>query len=32
VYWDGCKDTLDIYINMYDFGELYVPVGLKARE
>lgn len=32
IYWDGCKDTLDIYINMYDFGELYVPVGLKARE
>lgn len=31
VYWDGAKDTLAIYINMYDKGDLKVPVGLSAR-
>lgn len=28
----GSKDTLDIYINMYDTGDLKIPVGLKAME
>jgi len=28
----GSKDTLDIYINMYDTGDLKIPVGLKAKE
>lgn len=31
IYWDGSKDTLDIYINMYDKGDLKIPMGLKAR-
>ena len=31
VYWKGCTDTLSIYINMYDEGNLEVPVGLKAQ-
>lgn len=28
----GSKDTLDIYINMYDKGDLKIPFGLKAKE
>lgn len=28
----GSKDTLDIYINMYDTGDLKIPYGLKAKE
>lgn len=28
----GSKDTLDIYINMYDTGDLKIPVGLKAKD
>lgn len=31
VYWNGCKDTLNIYINMYDEGNLEIPVGLTAQ-
>ena len=32
VSWSGAKDTLDIYVNMYDEGDLLVPVGLKAKK
>lgn len=32
VYWRGSKDTLSIYINMYDKGDLEVPVGLTAKK
>ncbi len=32
VFWEGGKDTLDIYINMYDKGDLKIPVGLTARK
>lgn len=32
VYWEGSKDTLDIYINMYDEGDLKIPVGLNGRK
>lgn len=32
VFWAGAKDTLDIYINMYDLGDLKVPVGLTAKK
>ncbi|MFD3002544.1 hypothetical protein ACFS7Z_19385 [Pontibacter toksunensis] len=32
VSWSGASDTLDIYINMYDKGDLKVPVGLTARK
>jgi len=31
VYWKGCKDTLNIYINMYDKGDLLIPVGLTGK-
>lgn len=31
ITWTGSKDTLDIFINMYDKGDLYIPVGLNAR-
>lgn len=32
VFWTGGKDTLDIYINMYDEGDLFIPVGLNAKK
>jgi len=31
VYWTGSKDTLNIYINIYDKGDLLIPVGFTAR-
>lgn len=31
VYWEGTKDTLDLYLNMYDEGNLYIPIGFNAR-
>lgn len=32
ITWLGATDTLDIYINMYDKGDIKIPVGLTARE
>lgn len=32
VWWKDSKDTLNIYINMYDKGDLYIPVGFTARK
>jgi hypothetical protein len=32
VFWDGGKDTVNIYINMYDKGDLKIPVGFTARK
>jgi hypothetical protein len=32
VFWTGARDTLDIYINMYDEGDLFIPVGLNAKK
>lgn len=32
VTWQGASDTVSIYINMYDEGNLFVPVGLTARK
>ena len=32
VSWDGNKDTLDIFINMYDKGGLKIPVGFTAKQ
>jgi hypothetical protein len=32
IYWTGGKDTLDIYINMYDQGDLMIPTGLTAKQ
>ncbi|MDX2360284.1 MAG: 2-dehydro-3-deoxyphosphooctonate aldolase [Crocinitomicaceae bacterium] len=31
VYWGG-DDTVSIYINMYDFGDLSAPVGFTINE
>lgn len=31
VFWAGSKDTLSIYINMYDEGDLLIPVGFTAK-
>ena len=31
VYWEGSKDTLSIYINMYDEGTLFIPHGLTSK-
>jgi hypothetical protein len=31
VTWDGSKDTVDIFINMYDKGDLLIPVGFTAK-
>lgn len=30
--WTGSSDTLNIYLNMYDKGDLMVPVGLTAKK
>jgi hypothetical protein len=32
ITWVGTRDTLDIFINMYDRGDLKIPVGLTAKE
>ncbi|WP_420572719.1 2-dehydro-3-deoxyphosphooctonate aldolase [Kordia sp.] len=31
VTWEGSKDTVSIYINMYDSSKLKAPVGFKLR-
>lgn len=31
VWYKGSKDTVSIYINMYDKGDLFIPIGFKAR-
>lgn len=31
VTWAGSADTLNIYINLYDYGDLKIPVGMTAR-
>lgn len=31
VTWQGAKDTVSIYINMYDYGELKAPVGFTIK-
>ena len=32
VTWEGSKDTVSIYINMYDAGELKAPKGMSIRK
>ena len=32
ITWNGSSDTIDIYINMYDKGDLFIPVGLTAKK
>lgn len=31
VTWEGSKDTVYIYINMYDYGVLKAPVGFTIK-
>ena len=31
VSWEGSKDTVSIYINMYDYGQLKAPVGFTIK-
>jgi len=31
VTWEGAQDTVSIYINMYDYGELKAPVGFTIK-
>lgn len=31
VYWEG-SDTLSVFINIYDEGNLFVPVGFKSKQ
>ncbi|MEQ8363694.1 MAG: hypothetical protein RH948_12550 [Cyclobacteriaceae bacterium] len=32
VSWVGSQDTLNIYINMYDKGDLKIPLGLTGKK
>lgn len=32
VTWEGSKDTVSIYINMYDPGELKAPIGFGIKD
>lgn len=32
VTWEGSKDTISIYINLYDSGKLKVPVGFTLKK
>lgn len=32
VSWIGSKDTVSIYINMYDYGELKAPSGFTIKD
>jgi len=31
VYWEGGQDTMTLYLNMYDNGDLKIPVNFKAK-
>ncbi|PWG04611.1 2-dehydro-3-deoxyphosphooctonate aldolase [Polaribacter aquimarinus] len=31
IFWKGSKDTLSLYINMYDFEKLKIPVGFTSK-
>ncbi|MFY0590990.1 hypothetical protein [Roseivirga sp.] len=32
VTWKGSKDTVSVYINMYDYGTLKAPVGFTIKK
>lgn len=32
VTWEGSTDTVSVYINMYDYGELKAPVGFTIKK
>lgn len=31
VYWEGSKDTVKLFLNMYDKGNLKIPVGFRSK-
>jgi len=31
VFYKGSKDTVNLFINMYDDGDLFIPVGFNAK-
>jgi hypothetical protein len=31
VYWTGSKDTAVLFLNMYDKGDLLIPVGFRSK-
>lgn len=31
ITWEGAADTLSLYLNMYDNGDLKIPAGLRAK-
>jgi hypothetical protein len=32
ISWEGSSDTLTLYLNLYDQGDLKIPVGLTAKK
>ena len=32
IYWDGQTQTVKLYLNMYEKGEVMVPVGLTLKK
>lgn len=32
IIWSGATDTLDIFLNMYDKGDLKIPLGLTSKK
>jgi hypothetical protein len=32
VTWEGAKKPIQLYLNMYDSAELFVPLGMTARK
>ena len=32
VTWEGSQDTVYLYLNLYDYGELKVPVGFTSKK
>lgn len=31
ITWEGSKDTLNLYLNMYDYGNLKIPAGFTGN-
>jgi hypothetical protein len=31
MYWEG-SDTISIYVNIYDKGNLFIPLGMKSKK
>lgn len=32
ITWEGSTDTVSLYLNMYDAGDLFIPAGFTARQ